>query len=715
MIRSQKQNIELFLVSFIMLFLELTIIRWISTEIRIFSYFNNLVLLACFLGIGFGCFYSNKKANLSITLLLVAILFVVVNMPFIITTGDAKIHLFRDIPLLLSAFTDSIIWYESGFKATFLNILLGMVSTLILFFVILFIFMPLGQILGRLLDAHKNIIKAYSINIIASILGVWCFSSLSFLYSPPWFWFILFCGVILILVLFRARTLMTDLLSILMCFLLIISTISQQSETEKTLTIWSPYQKLDISPIVDRESNINRGYMLTVNNVGYMGLLNLSENFIKDYPDYFQYDMRKFGQYDMPFLFKPEAKDVLLLGAGAGNDAAGALRNGAENIDVVEIDPGIYELGLKFHPEKPYLDSRVNIIIDDARSFLKKTRKKYDIISFGLLDAHTLSSSYNNMRLDHYVYTEESFQEAKNLLKEDGLLTVIFEPARVWIGQRIYELLKKVFDSPSIAFNVRSRSRFGFGGVMFVTGNDINKIKNDLNNNSRLNQFISNNIIDFSENKPVKLTNDNWPYLYLEKPSIPKMHLSIIIILLLLFVATKKLLVPKGERLNLHFFFLGAAFLLLEFQNISKTTLIFGSTWLVNSFTISAILILILLANLFVSHFKIGNVKTFYCLLLLSIIVIYLVPLRTFNFLGYWPKSILVSIFLNLPIFFAGIIFIYSLKNTKYKDIAFGSNLLGSATGGILECLSFITGINILLLIVMVFYSLSFIFMKQKI
>ena len=44
----------LFAVSFIMLFLELLLIRWIGMELQIFAYFRNLVLISCFLGIGLG-------------------------------------------------------------------------------------------------------------------------------------------------------------------------------------------------------------------------------------------------------------------------------------------------------------------------------------------------------------------------------------------------------------------------------------------------------------------------------------------------------------------------------------------------------------------------------------------------------------------------------------------------------------------------------------
>src|SRR3989304_4627425 len=52
--KSKRTFWELFLLSFIALFLELAIIRWLSSEVRIFAYFKNLPLMAAFLGFGIG-------------------------------------------------------------------------------------------------------------------------------------------------------------------------------------------------------------------------------------------------------------------------------------------------------------------------------------------------------------------------------------------------------------------------------------------------------------------------------------------------------------------------------------------------------------------------------------------------------------------------------------------------------------------------------------
>jgi len=83
---------------------------------------------------------------------------------------------------------------------------------------------------------------------------------------------------------------------------------------------------------------------------------------------------------------------------------------------------------------------------------------------------------------------------------------------------------------------------------------------------------------------------------------------------------------------------------------------------MVNAFTITAVLLLILLANLVTHYFKIKNIKPFYILLFLSLIGLYLLPLSSLNIQNYYLKAGLTEIFLNFPIFFAGVIFIHSFK-----------------------------------------------------
>lgn len=723
----QKQNIALFLVSFTILFIEVALIRWVSTDIRIFSYLSNFVLLACFLGIGLGCYLSQKKIHLFITPLMLFLLIIFIRMPLKINISGQTLHLFSDIPIFLASFKGSVIHYQKTIAHLPAMQFVGVLATLTLFFVILLSLFPLGQVLGRIFDEYKNTVKAYSINIVASLLGLWAFSGLSFIYSPPWMWLLISVLLVGVLMICLKSFSKWNIFALLICLVSIVLMIFMLSKVStEGITIWSPYQKLTLRPIKPYPTGIDpfktksiAGYTIDVNNVGYMNLLNLSDSFREKYAVYFKKQFIYRGEREgvlnalnFPFVLKDDARSVLILGAGAGDDVAGALRNGLTSVDAVEIDPGIYKLGLKYHPEDPYSDPRVRVFIDDARSFFKKSKEKYDVIFYGLLDAHAQSSNLNNMRMDHYVYTQESFEEAKELLKDDGVMIVSFWVQRRWIGVKIRHIIREVFgyNPPVISF---SDKKDGLDRIMIIASHEKEyAYRLLLENNPEIRQFFMTHAINFDVD--IKTTTDDWPYLYLRRPMIPEMHLCFIGIIIFLFFLSKSFLLKKGNRLDFHFFFLGAAFLLLEFQNINKTALLFGSTWIVNSINISAILIFILLANLFVSLRKVRNLKIPYFLLLISLLFIFFVPLRVYNVLGYWQKSILASLVLNLPIFFAGIIFIVSFKNSKHKNLSFGSNLIGAVAGGLLESLSFILGIRMLVLVTIGLYFLSFVFFKNK-
>ncbi|HUJ90545.1 MAG TPA: hypothetical protein VLX12_10145 [Syntrophorhabdales bacterium] len=661
--------------------------RWISTEVRVFAYVSNLVLLACFWGIGLGCYFSRSESRPLLTVLALVLIALAV-----------RCEPVRNITQLLSSYSDSdFIWGANAHPWQLLPIIQGVGLTLLLFLLIMGTFIPLGQMVGRLLDGHRSVLFAYSLNIGASIIGIWAFNFFSVFYTPPWMWFLFSLLVFLVLVRW-------SLISIAMILVAggLIFFLTNISDPE-LFVLWSPYQKLEVG----KQGHGGNGYVIQVNNVFYMTMLDLSDDFLRKHAPGADLNLKRYNQYELPYAFAPRLDEILIVGAGAGNDVAGALRSGAKHVDAVEIDPGIYTLGFELHPEKPYSQRNVHVIIDDARAFFKTTTKKYDLIVFGLLDSHTLSSNYNNMRLDHYVYTEESFKEAAHLLREDGVMSVSFEVLKPAIGNRIRGLLQEAFGSVPYVFKVRNPDSVpGSGGVMFVTGRNIARMRQVVESNPGLKAYTAQGMVPF--NAGVRLTSDNWPYLYLEDRTIPKMHLLILLpLLVLLLVARWSLPGLKGGRINLHFFFLGCAFLLLEFQNVSKATLLFGATWVVNSYVISSILLLILLANLFVRWVKVRSIAPYYALLLVTIMGLYFIPLDILNSLGHEVKSVVASLLLNLPIFFSGVIFIDSFRKAEAKDLAFGSNLLGSVVGGLLEPLSFVVGIKAILLLVLLLYLLS--------
>lgn len=674
---------RLILISFITLFLELLLIRLIGTEIRIFAYLSNVVLLAIFIGSGLGMLIK-KKISLLITSLLLLIL------SFIIITG-----IFSNITDLLSPINESFIWFQSSWKSLG-GIITGLILTTLLFLMTMVIFIPLGQCLGEIFNNSKRIILFYSLNVVASLIGMWTFHVLSYFNFSPFIGIVFVQTLILSLVSAKERFRSVSIL-ILTIFIILFNHLNTEKQN-----IWSPYQKLTLVALAKNEF-MPDGYLLQVNNVGYMGLLNLSDDYNKSIikkitnqklPD--DFDIRFENQYDLPYIIKPESIDVLIVGAGGGNDVAGAIRAKIQSIDAVEIDPKIIDIGRQYHPEKPYSKSNVRIIIDDGRSFFKTTKKKYDIVIMGLADSHTLTSSLTNLQLDNYLYTKESMEEIKNILKDDGLLFITFDVRRPWIGARIQNTMNLVFGHKPYIFSMQNEPTiFGWGGVVFI-----NRLLSDDKN---LAKFIQARKVEYDSK--INILSDDWPYLYLDKPRIPIIHLSIFLMLILIYIFINKSVTLKGV-FRFDSFFLGAGFLLYEFQNITKTSLLFGNTWITNLFTISAILLFILSANLI--SWKITIPLRFcYTGLIASFLLQLFISLPALNLLSVVSKVIIGSFLLNLPLLFSGLIFIYLFSKSTQKSAFFASNLLGSSLGGMLGVLSYALGIKILLFVSFLLYILS--------
>src|SRR5581483_3290563 len=159
---------------------------------------------------------------------------------------------------------------------------------------------------------------------------------------------------------------------------------------------------------------------------------------------------------------------VAVVGAGTGNDVAAGLRNGAQNIDAIEIDPAILMEGRAGHPEHPYSDARVHAVVNDARTFLRTTPEHYDMVVYGLLDSHTLLSYASSVRLDSFVYTVQGLREARARLNSDGILSLSFSVMNRPLGRKIYLMLQAAFDGRA---PVCVRAGYD-GAVIFLEGKD---------------------------------------------------------------------------------------------------------------------------------------------------------------------------------------------------------------------------------------------------
>ncbi len=701
----QNRTLSIFLISVLGLFLELMLIRWIGTEIRIFAYLQNTVLVVCFLGLGMGCFTCRKPVVMRHVLIPMVVLALLLAIPF---TRRA----FASITDMLSVLGDTVIWAHAvseGPWSTIGRVSMGLCLTLALMCLLWETFVPIGRLLGRLLDDHPRTIWAYSVNVAGSLIGIWLFVALSAFSMPPVVWL----GVSVALMVWFLNGSQDRLLNFgLAAALLILGFIVdyQPSAIEST---WSPYQKLVlIDPQQESSPNSSTdgwvGKCIMVNNTGYQGMIDLSpEGIAKN--SQIPADAVGMSQYDVPLRFKPNPRNVLIVGAGSGNDVAGALRGGAQRVTGVEIDPVIIEMGRRHHEERPYDSEKVTVVNDNARSYFATTDQTFDLIIFGLLDSHT-TTAMTNARLDHYVYTVESLSRARQLLTDDGVMVLSFEALKPYIADRMASCIQQVFGREPLAFRIPATTS-GWGGAFFVAGN-----QQEIQQRLASDQQLADKISQWQAAIPMQLTyntriaTDDWPYIYLKTPSIPSLYylLGATLFVLLgygMYRIKLNVRLLAWERAHWHFFFMGAAFLLLEVQNISKASVVLGNTWLVNAVIISGILTMILLANVIAARFPKLPQDVVAAFLVGSCLAIYLVDLSRFGFLPYPLKATIVGTLTTLPMLFAGIIFIDSFARIEHKDRALGANLFGALVGGLLQSVTFVLGIKALLLIVAALYT----------
>ena len=705
--RPWQTSLNIFVVSVVGLLLEMMLIRWIGTEIRIFAYLQNTVLIVCFLGLGMGCFSCKRPVNLGRGLLAFMLLTGMLSIPFARQIGAR-------ITEKLSLLGDFVIWGEAnpiGIFSIVLNVLGGMVLTFGVMTLLWEIFMPMGRLLGRSMNEHPNTIWAYSVNVAGSLIGIWLFVLLSAWATSPFVW----VAVSAVLLSYFVGTSIERRKN----FGYLAVTVALASfagyESDAIEVAWSPYQKLTLAPSND-ESWPGSNFIF-VNNTGYQVLVDNSDAAVRADA---RVSPESYGltQYDLPMQFHPRPKRVLVVGAGSGNDVAGALRGGADEVTAVEIDPAIIDFGRRFHPERPYDSDKVRIVNDDARSYFATSDQKFDVIVFGLLDSHT-TTAMTNARLDHYVYTHESIERARTLLAEGGVMVLSFDAMRMFIADRMSHCIEEVFGERPLAFRIAPNVR-SWGGTVFVAG-DQTAINERVAQNPRLAHLIA----GWQQSNPLRITNstrvatDDWPYIYLEKPSIPTLYILLGFLLAGLVANGRRQLGSTGslvewKKSDWHFFLLGAAFMLLETQNISKASVVLGNTWLVNAVIVSGIMMMILLSNLIASLFpRIPKTGVAACLIG-TCVALYFVDLSRFAFLPFMTKAIVVGTLTTLPMLFSGLIFIDSFAKTKHKDTALGANLMGALVGGALQSVTYVIGIKALLLVVAALYGSALFCMPRR-
>jgi SAM-dependent methyltransferase len=692
----------LFLASVLGLYFELVLVRYLSTEIRVFAYLKNLPLIASFFGLGLGMITTHGRGKRRYFAPVCAALFLaIVLAPYIglthLPVPGSEYEMLGSLPQVPHGLWGVLLLPLMVFF--FFGVVSGILNLIFVFFAVL------GRFIGEQLELFPPL-RGYGINLAGSLAGIAIITAFSFLGLPPTVWVVF--GFLLALPFFyRDKWVLTvfGVIVVTMAFTqpwtLGPSGGSASEPAPDAMTVWSPYYRIDLAKLAPPEGwSKPRGFFIAVNHDYYQKMLDLSSEFMTRYPNQ-EPNRSALPSYDFPYQLVARPERVLVVGAGTGNDVAAALRHGASNVDAVEIDPYLVALGRKYHPEQPYASDKVTVVVNDARAFFKTAKHRYDLIVFGYLDSHTLLSSLSTLRLDDYVYTRESFREARNLLQPQGTLVLGFDSGRAsFITDRLFVTLAAAFDTPPRAFY----TGFDSAGVVFVEGVGANaspstsypEVRGEIE----------------GRRAAAIIATDSWPFLYLRKHTIPIAIPGVLILFLYFSIAQLRKQMTFRELAKpdrLHFFFLGAGFMLLETKGVTELSLLFGSTWVVNSVVVAAFLLMGFLANSYIA-FRPVSVRVAYASLFALLVGGMFLRYTLLGSLPLGERMLAGALLVGIPVFFSGLIFSQSFRSVPDAAQSLGVNLLGAVVGGILENLVMIGGTPILGILALLLYSLSAVF-----
>jgi SAM-dependent methyltransferase len=444
-----RPALDLFVISWLVLFLELACIRWFPSHVLFLTFFTNTVLLACFVGMSIGCLIARRpgrQIRFTPYLLLLAVFAGLLcdryseDLRYIFAVGDQAKGDVVYFGTEASAYSKPSFTIPIEFVGAFF------------FFLIAAVMVGPGQEMGRAFNRVANRTTAYSANLLGSLVGIGLFAGCSYLRLPPVVWFGA-CAVVMVYLLVRDNHGLPPVADApgspkqssvvpAVCVLAVVAMTAMTSGFAKgpgkRETTWSPYYRIDYYPS-ERFINTNlisQQVMEPRNSVS-----------VAPYalPYLFQRDLKKAdGSPEWP-----EFKRILIIGAGSGNDVARALHwmGPDARVDAVEIDPVIQKLGAADHPDKPFQDPRVKVYLNDGRNFLRESQPEtYDLVIFALIDSLVLQSGYSNLRLESQLFTRESFEDVRRVLKPTGVYAVYNFFRQGWIAARIRDQLRTAFD-----------------------------------------------------------------------------------------------------------------------------------------------------------------------------------------------------------------------------------------------------------------------------
>jgi len=503
---------------------------------------------------------------------------------------------------------------------------------------------------------------------------------------------------------------------------------------------------------------------IVIDNLANTPVLKFDGNW--DVPDSMKYEFH----LNVSFLINQfDSCTFLSLGAGGGADVLQALQEGASDIYAVEVIPHINELMIKGELAEfsgnIYSDSKVNVITEDARAFVRRFNNKFDVIFSASSNTFAALASGAFALAENYLFTTEAFGDYWNALSEKGFLVMEHQ---FYIDRVVTEALtaleevgvKNPRDHIAV-YNLpqRRRKTILISKIPLndeIRNNAVMKLSPEIHSyihliypapdslkNNLTNQIILTgweNVADTANTDISPCTDDRpfiaqmglWknltpeslkkimPYEIYGFPTSKILIVTILGVVILIILPLN--LLPylfKGPKLKtkpfLYFFLIGMAFMIVEVILIQKYTLFIGPS----IYSIITILLTLLIFSGIGSRFsmKISSQIAFSGIVLWILLDVFLFSFFTSSLGGLTliPRIVISSILISPLGFFMGIPFPKAAVIVgELIDWGFAVNGAASVFGSTLILLiAFTFGLNVALLTGAFLYGLAYILIRQ--
>jgi spermidine synthase len=211
-------------------------------------------------------------------------------------------------------------------------------------------------------------------------------------------WTLYVCSLVLLLLAVWGLAVERKRFAILLCMIFVFNIFPRGSSPNVIYQKESPYNLVKVTKEPD-----GRFYLKLNSDILFHSVYKPGSELVNEYYDYMNLA-----------AVIADAKEILVLGMGAGTSVRQFLHYFDANIDAVEIDPVVVDIGKKYFGLKE--TGRLHLFAKDARPFLRNSNKLYDVIE---IDVY-----HGGVYAPFYILTKEFFQSVYDHLTPNGIMVI---------------------------------------------------------------------------------------------------------------------------------------------------------------------------------------------------------------------------------------------------------------------------------------------------